>query len=132
MKYIEDKKVGELMTCGVITVQDHEKVINVIKILSEGHIHGAVVVGKECKAIGMISEIDIPKAFGRDLEEVTAAEIMSKPIKTINRNATVADAAKIMQENGFDRLVVLAKEGFPRGIISVTDIIREITDSYFT
>ena len=131
MKHIEDKKVRDLMTYGVVTVPEYAKVINVIKILTEGYVHGVVVVGKEGKAAGVISEIDISKAFGQDLEEVAAKEIMSKPARTIDINATVGDAAKTMREGGFDRLIILDKNGFPRGIISVTDIIREIKTSFF-
>ena len=59
MKHIEDKKVRDLMTYGVVTVPEYAKVINVIKILTEGYVHGVVVVGKEGKAAGVISEIDI-------------------------------------------------------------------------
>jgi len=131
MKHIEDKKVRELMTYGVVTVPEYAKVINVVKILTEGYVHGVVVVGKEGKATGVISEIDISKAFGHEFGEVTAREIMSKPVKTIDVNATVVDAAKIMREGGVDRLIILDKKGFPRGILSVTDIIREIKTSYF-
>ena len=131
MKHIEDKKVNELMTHGVVTVPEYAKVINVIKILTEGYVHGVVVVGKEGTASGVVSEIDISKAFGHDLGVVTAAEIMSKPVKTIDMNATAGEAAKIMREKGIDRLVILDKNGFPKGILSVTDIIREITASYF-
>jgi CBS domain-containing protein len=126
MKHIEDKKVRDLMTYGVVTVPEYAKVINVIRILNEGHVHGVIVVGKEGKASGVVSEIDISKAFGRDLDEVTAEEIMSKPVKTIDINATINEAAKIMREGGFDRLVILDKNDFPRGLLSVTDIIKEI------
>lgn len=131
MEYIEDKQVKDLMTYGVVTVPEYAKVINVIKILGEGYVHGVVVVGKEGKASGVISEIDISKAFEHDLRDVTAAEIMSKPVKSIDMNATVTEAAKIMSEKGIDRLAILDRNGFPKGIFSVTDIIREITASYF-
>ncbi len=131
MEHVEDKKVKDLMTYGVITVPEYAKVINIIKILSEGHIHGVVVVGKEGESTGMVSEIDIPKAFNQDLGEVTAKEIMSKPVRSIDGDETIANAAQIMRENSYDRLVILDKNNFPKGIISITDIIREISDSYF-
>lgn len=133
IKHIEDRTVEELMTHGVVTVPESAKVIDVIRILSEGRIHAVVVVDKKCMccAAGVVSEIDIPKAFGRDLGEVTAKEIMSSPVRSIDAKASINDAAKIMRENGFERLVILDENNFPRGIISVTDIIREIETSYF-
>gem|GEM_PF-804619 len=126
MKHIEDKRVRDLMTHGVVTVPEYAKVINVIKILNEGHVHGVVVVGKEGKAVGVISEIDIPKAFGKDLGRITAKEIMSSPVKTIDVNSSILDATKIMKKKNIDRLFILDKKGFPRGIISITDVINEI------
>jgi len=131
MKHIEDKTVKELMTHGVVTVPEYAKVINVIKILLEGYIHGVVVVGKEGRATGVISEIDISKAFDHDFREVKASDIMSAPVRSIDVNATVGEAGKIMSEKGIDRLFILDKNGFPRGVISVTDLIKEVGKVYF-
>ncbi|ODS36448.1 MAG: hypothetical protein A7316_10030 [Candidatus Altiarchaeales archaeon WOR_SM1_86-2] len=131
MKYIEDRKVGELMTHGAITVPEHAKVIDVVRILSDDRIHAVVVVDKEHRASGVISEIDISKALGCDLGEVTAVDIMSNPVKSIDANASVGEAAKVMAENRFERLAILGENGLPTGVISMTDIIREIAMSGF-
>ena len=130
-KLIEEKKVKDLMTHGVVTVPNYKKVINVIKILREGRVHAVMVVGEEGKAVGVISEIDIPKAFGKDLNEISVKEIMSSPVKTIDINASIIEATKIMMEKGIERLFILYENGFPRGVISITDVIAEITSSYF-
>jgi len=132
MEFIEKcRKVKDLMNYSVITVPEYAKVIDVVKILSKGNVHGVVVVGKDGKVSGVVSEIDVSRAFGRDMRNVNAKEIMSKPIKSIDPNETICDAAKIMRETGFDRLVILDKNDFPMGMLSITDIIRGFSDAYF-
>ena len=129
MKHIEDKKVGDIMTYGVVTVPKYANIIRVIRIFAKGRVHGVVVVGKEGKASGIITEIDIFRAFGHDFTDVTAEDIMSKPLRTIDINATISEAAEIMREGGFHRLI-LDQNGYPKGIISVTDITRAILRAY--
>ena len=115
MKRIEDKTVNDLMTHGVVTVPESRKVIDVIRILREGHIHGVMIVNNEGKAVGVISEIDLPKAFGRDLNDVTAKEIMSSPVKTVGIDEKIVDVTKTMIAKNIDRLFVLYDNRFPRG-----------------
>jgi len=131
MKRIEDKTVNDLMTHGVVTVPESRKVIDVIRILREGHIHGVMIVNNEGKAVGVISEIDLPKAFGRDLNDVTAKEIMSSPVKTVGIDEKIVDVTKTMIAKNIDRLFVLYDNGFPRGVLSITDVINEVVSSYF-
>jgi predicted transcriptional regulator len=53
MKHIEDKKVKDLMTYGIISVPDYAKVMDAIKILLGMRVHGVVVVGKKGRAVGV-------------------------------------------------------------------------------
>ena len=131
MKHIEDKKVKDLMTYGIISMPDHAKAMDAIKILLGRRVHGVVVVGKKGRAVGVVSELDISKAVERNLEEVTVAEIMSTPVRDIGADATIREAVAIMREKGLGRLYVLDENGFPEGALSITNITHEIASSYF-
>ncbi|MFC4552528.1 MULTISPECIES: CBS domain-containing protein [Halorussus] len=55
----------------------------------------------------------------------TARDVMSSPLETISKDATVMDAAKRMREKDISALVVTTT---PRAIISSTDVIEAVAD----
>jgi CBS domain-containing protein len=55
-------------------------------------------------------------------------EYMTKEINTIDQDATITDAAKVMAaDKNFEGYVVILKKGKPLGIITERDIVNEIT-----
>ncbi len=126
MKGIEETKVKDIMTYGAITVPENTSVIEVVNILVEGGVHAIVVVNQRREPIGVVSEVDIPKAFGRNFEDVQVTEIMHSPPEVIEMNKSVKDAGEIMQNRHIHRMIVTDDSKEMRGILSLTDIIREI------
>lgn len=126
MKRIEGTKVKDIMTYGVITVPDDASFMDVINILVEGYVHGIVVVNKRYEPIGVVSEADIPKAFGKNLDEVKVTEIMNSPPEVIEMNKSIKEAGEIMQNKHIHRLIVIDENKKMKGLLSLTDIIREI------
>ena len=56
-----------------------------------------------------------------------AQEIMTKNVITISGSATVAEAVKLMKENGLRALIVDRRSyGDPYGILSETDIVYKV------
>ena len=127
---VEDKKVKELMTHGVITMPGYSKVIDAISVLVEGHVHGVVITSKQNEMLGIVSEIDIVKAYGHDFEDADVRDIMSSPVRTVGMEDTINDASEIMKNEGIDRLLVVDERGRMRGILSLTDIINKIYSIY--
>lgn len=125
-KKIEEKTVRDLMTFGTITLPKNAAVIEAVDLLVEGNIHGIVVVDERREPIGVISEADISKALGRNFEDVNVTEIMHSPIETIGMDETIKNAAEIMKSKHIHRLIVIDDSKQMRGVLSLTDIIREI------
>ena len=123
---VEDKKVRDLMTYGVVTIPEYSKVAGVVDVLVEGHVHGIVVTNKKSDMEGVISEIDITKACDKNFEEIKVIDIMSSPVKTIGIDESIRAAGEIMKNERINRLVVVDENKKMRGILSVTDIINEI------
>jgi CBS domain-containing protein len=76
--------------------------------------------------IGILSERDIVRKLvktGRDSDLVTASDIMTKDIKTINLNTSVVEAQKIMTQNNIRHLPVVDANNKLINFLSQRDLI---------
>jgi len=155
---VRKKKIYEVMTSGVIMVPITAGIKEVSKILSEKDIKGVVVKTDDGEMIGIVSDIDILKAFtgefeGRTLDELIAGDVMTQGIESIDHFRPLEDAARIMNDKHIHRLLVLFERpceasqppGFKRkpivtrgivhgvnipvGILSASDMVQEIAKS---
>lgn len=132
MKFAENLKVRDVMTRSVITVPMDASVREVIKTLANEDITGVVVTDPHGGIMGIISEMDIVKAFNEDLDKLTADDIMADNVKTIKPESTVKEAAGLMKKEKVHRIVIAHEKGHigvpshPIGILSATDIVRLI------
>ena len=62
------------------------------------------------------------------LEKNLAIHHMSKPVLTVQSDASVADVIKLMRENHVRHLIVLNKAGEVAGIISSRDLMKVAAD----
>ena len=150
------KTVAEVMTRDSITVKAKTPLHEAIKLLAEKRISGLPVVDDDGKLIGIISETDLmwqkagvtppayfmifdsviyltnPIDYKRDLQKAlaqTVGEIMSEKPITISPDKPLTEAAKIMRDRKIHRLPVLDDSGQIVGILTLSDIIREMAES---
>lgn len=132
---LENIKVRDIMTRGVITLPITASVREVCKTLSESKISAVIITLPDGEIMGMISETDLILKFDlvQNIDKTIAKDIMTTTnIITIDPEQSVADAFRIMKENKIHRLIVTAMKGTgaaserPVGIISASDIIRLI------
>ncbi|MFL5243791.1 MAG: HPP family protein [Gemmataceae bacterium] len=62
------------------------------------------------------------------LNAETAADLMTPKPVSINRNATLSDAATLLTEKNVSAVPVLDEEGRPIGVLSRTDVVRYYRD----
>ncbi len=123
--------VRHIMTKNIISVENNVSVGEAVSVMVKNDI-GAVVVTKNRKPVGILTERDIlkkcshGKLCGRDLE---VEKNMSAPIITIEADASLGEAAMLMSDNKIRRLLVTEK-GKIVGIITEKDVLRG-TLSYF-
>jgi len=88
---------------------------------------GAVpVLASDNVLIGILSERDIVRKLvktGRDSDLVTASDIMTKDIKSINLNTSVVEAQKIMTQNNIRHLPVVDANNKLINFLSQRDLI---------
>jgi CBS domain-containing protein len=89
---------------------------------------GAVVVGDESGALGIISERDfIAKvAQGADLDRLTAKDIMTKHVVAAGVGDTLGDVAYQMLDDGIRHLPVVDDQAHIVGMVSVRDLLRPL------
>jgi CBS domain-containing protein len=76
--------------------------------------------------VGVVSHVDAIAHYGEDLTAIQSCDVMTSDVISITENATVAEAAKKLLESHIHRLLVVDGKNVPLGILSTTDIIREM------
>ena len=133
------KLVRELMHKGVLTCKPDATLGDVAKSLSENHVHALFVVGPDGNIVGIITDFDLLagewlSADPQSLEvmrNLTAGDLMSSPVNTVEAALPAREAAKRMQELVERRLLVI-DNGSPVGVISVSDIVASIAERAIT
>ena len=129
MDFSKEKRVRDVMTRGVVTVPFDTPVSESAKLLVKEDISSIVVTAPDNEAVGVISEIDLIKVFDKDWDKLTAEEVMSTFVRTIDPEMTIKKAADIMRDLNIHRLLILHKApgrsyDVPVGILSASDILR--------
>jgi CBS domain-containing protein len=90
-----------------------------------GFFSGMPVTDGDGRVIGVVTEIDLLKQIreGKDLEKLTADDIMTKDPVTVDITASLDDVLSIMIEKNIIRIPVTEK-GHLVGVIARRDILR--------
>jgi len=117
--------VRDIMSRNVRTVRTDDTVLQAVLKMNKFHI-GSVIVTNNGRPIGIITERNILQRIVEprlDPAMVRVRDIMSSPLITIDADAAVEEAAKIMAAKRIKRLPIV-EDGKLEGIISTSDIVR--------
>jgi acetoin utilization protein AcuB len=134
---MEEIKVKDVMTRGVLTIQEKASVREAVKIMADCNISGLVVTSSMDTLTGVLSEMDIIRVLDQDLDEVKVEQIMTSPAITIGQQESLRRACQIMKEKNIHRLVVQTENvgllghgkspiSPPCGILSISDVIEQL------
>lgn len=127
--------VGRVMHKELVTVPPDTSLVKAKDIIAEKRIAHLLVVDKEGKLIGIVSDRDLKRSWASPattlsvhelnylLKQLTVEMIMVKKTITIGPGTTIERAARIMQENRISALPVIEKEDLV-GIITTTDVME--------
>jgi len=128
---VRPRTVADFMSTRVIT-SDPDEHISRIATSMQQHEVGAVVITKNQRIVGILTERDfvrIVEKVGMLLKKDLAKHFMAKPVITVQADASVADAIKLMQANRIRHLIVLDKNLRMVGMISARDLIKAARES---
>jgi CBS domain-containing protein len=114
----------DLMTSDVLTVAPEDTIGETAQRMVELGVSSAVV-SDYGRMIGIVTERDLTRAVaGRvHTSEARVREWMTANPVTLTRNASAAEAAKIMLENRF-RHIPIVEDEHTVGIVSIRDVAR--------
>lgn len=118
-------QVHEAMSTAVVQLGPDHTLRQAAQLMSRRGVGSAIVVDPDGEGVGIITERDILKALGADLDpdvERTAAHITWEVVYA-SPTWTIEEAASAMVRGGFRHLVVLDGDEV-LGVISVRDILR--------
>ena len=130
------KLVRDLMHPGVITCRDDARLGQVAVMLTQHHVHALIVEDRDSRPIGIISDFDLlagewlatdPESF-HAMRMMTAGELMSTPVNTIDADTPFREAARHMREQEIHRLLVTDR-GSPVGVISISDFVAGLAET---
>ena len=144
---MSDVRVRDVMTHLVVMLYPTDSVHEAAQRLARNHISGAPVV-EDGKVVGIVSESDLIHAvmppvtidrgasvldflsvIGRARPSArehgkTVAEVMSPVVIQISPQASIWNAASVMERRGVKRLPVVDEEQYLLGIVSRADLVR--------
>nr|WP_134006619.1 CBS domain-containing protein [Streptomyces sp. 846.5] len=135
--------VGELMTPGVVSVGPDTPFKEIAQLLAGNDITSVPVIDDQDRPLGIVSEADLlrheaaaedpsgllpkPRMSARDRdrsEATTARGLMTSPAVCARPEWTVVEAARVMEQRHFKRLLVVDEAGRLIGVVSRSDLLR--------
>jgi CBS domain-containing protein len=137
------QKVWNVMSTDVGTVREGTPFKDVVRTLARHGVSAVPVVDADNRVLGMVSEADLLIKQGtqeidlsrsllawwrgrhnlRRATATTAAQLMTRPAITVDADAPVAGAARILTEHNVKRLPVVGVDGRLVGIVSRKDLL---------
>ncbi len=120
-------KISEVMLTGrnIPMVPLSSSAKQAIREINDKKIGATLVVGKDQKLAGIITDGDLRRALLREknIHEMNVEDIMSPSPRTIDGNQTAAEALGLMEFNGITHLVIVDIHNRVKGIAHLHDLL---------
>lgn len=124
---MSEKLVRDVMHRGVITCWADEHLIDVARRLREYAINAIFVLDESGRAEGVVSQVDLARAYVRGhWQDRTAEEIMTPNVVTVTGDLVLSAAVQIMLDKGVRRLLIVQGGRTPNrpvGVLSMSDVV---------
>ncbi|OQW60213.1 MAG: hypothetical protein BVN28_09305, partial [Nitrospira sp. ST-bin4] len=119
------KTVGQIRATNELVFRRDQNAMGIAVELLTTHTSGAPIVDEQGAFLGFISEFDILRALeaGKDLNRLTAEDIMAKERIAVTEETSIDEAVKIMEEKRLLNLPV-KKNGKVAYSITRHDLLR--------
>ena len=119
--------VRDVMTKEPRVVRRDTNMQEVVATMNKFDISSVIVV-EEKRPVGIVTHKDIVSKLVQARippDAVTAREVMTTPVVTINEEASIEEAASLMAKKHIKKLVVTRNSNEIAGIITSSDLVRE-------
>jgi predicted transcriptional regulator len=125
------ERVMNLMKKGVISCGEETSIKEVAQILAVNSTRYCVVTNKEHEVLGIISARSILKAFGKDLDDTSAKEILLPHTYTISPNMPLSEAIRLMDRRKIEHVIVTSDRPGSKavlGMLHIEDVISAMVE----
>ena len=128
--------VKDSMTTSIISVSPSDRLVHARRVMADNHI-GRLPVVSDGEIVGMLTSKDLMSAFidfknkihpkhqNAQIKNLLVENIMSSPVLTTSKDASIDEVANIMLNTGYNGLPVVSNNKID-GIITKTDILALI------
>jgi len=122
--FLQAKPVSGVMQSIIVRLPAGAALVEAIRLLDQQHISWLLVV-QDDEPAGILTERDIARLIsqGREHDDLTLADVMSSPLKTIAFDACLLEASLRMMNQRIRRLMV-EQDGTIIGIVNQLDVLR--------
>lgn len=137
-------QVKDIMTTNIISVKEESSAQAVADLIVQHQIHAVPIVNELFELQGIVAEGDFfyqhqgstsmaaylvnklskKKEVTGSLSEISVNDIMASPCITIDPDASVAEAGKLLVEKNFNTLPVVDKSNTLVGIVTAHDVLK--------
>lgn len=140
--------VRSIMSSRPVSVKPDTPLRDLIDIVVREGVRSLPVLNAQNVVIGIVTDNDLKRAgldanltllmrlnpreresILKDIPQVTARDVMSHPAVTISQVATLAQSIDVLEGNQLKRLPVVDEAGHLMGMITRSDLLREIVSS---
>ena len=133
--------VRDFMTKNPYYTNPKEQIYNVKSMMDREKFSKVPVLDDSGKLVGVVTKTDLKKAMPSEattldiyelsylLSKITVDKVMKKDPITVQKDATIEEAAKIMSEKGLSSLVVMDGEVLT-GILSKSDLFKALVNMF--
>ncbi len=125
------KLVRDLMTVGVFTCPMDTRLVDLVKILLENGLEGAVVLDQEGHAVGVVTLKEIVEAYSlNEYQDKSAEDVMNSKVPQVPPDIPLNAAAQIMQDLGVRIVFMMHHAGgieYPAAFLTYKHLLRHIT-----
>ncbi len=117
--------ISEIMTKDILFVEEQETLGQAASKMNKRNI-GSALVKNDDKVVGILTERDFLRSFGRDDKDVSnkpVSDFMTRNIKFISPSSSVEEAENIMNTGSFRHLPVMQDDQIV-GLVSSKDIFK--------
>lgn len=124
--------VADVMRPGILSCDADAPVTEVADTMATHRVHAVVVAGIRTDAVhgeelvwGLVSDLDLARAAGADVQGRVAADIARTEAVAVEAATPLREAAALMAQHATSHLIVL-RAGRPIGVVSGLDIAAAI------
>ncbi|MFP5353305.1 MAG: CBS domain-containing protein [Actinomycetota bacterium] len=142
-------KVLDVMTHLVVTLRPEDSIQDAARRMVSNRISGAPVV-EDGRPVGIVSETDLVAAFAptarrraalpasdpltfilagiapRSATGITVSDVMTRDVVAVGPEASLWEAASLIERHGISRLPVVDDHGYLVGIVARADLVRSM------